>query len=129
MSDYVLPQISVAFCYPANRLVFSGLMENPLVGKKVKSSNETRPPPMRADCAHFRRRPTWAIRAGVAASDNGWPIRFLHNPQSGYPLSGPYFVPNPENKSGSSSNFKAAEEAERLVPQFHFKGAGMFKPY
>ena len=28
---------SVAFCSPAKRLAFSGLLENPLVGKKLKS--------------------------------------------------------------------------------------------
>ena len=28
---------SVAFCSPAKSLAFSGLMENPLVGKKLKS--------------------------------------------------------------------------------------------
>ena len=33
------PQLfSVAFCSPAKSLTFSGLMENPLVGKKLKSS-------------------------------------------------------------------------------------------
>ena len=29
--------LSVAFCSPAKSLTFSGLMENPLVGKKLKS--------------------------------------------------------------------------------------------
>ena len=29
--------LSVAFCSPSKSLTFSGLMENPLVGKKLKS--------------------------------------------------------------------------------------------
>ena len=31
------PRTSVAFCSRAKSLIFGGLMENPLVGKKLKS--------------------------------------------------------------------------------------------
>ena len=37
LASVLCSEISFAFCSPAKGLTFSGLMENPLVGKKLKS--------------------------------------------------------------------------------------------